>query len=78
VLSLEHGHTAVHPDVWTLLHVDVGAFVARAHDLERLVNVWTVNDATPVERLRDAGVDAVITDDTALYRFGVRGGDVRG
>jgi glycerophosphoryl diester phosphodiesterase len=78
VLALEHGHTAVHPDVWTLLDVDVGAFVARAHDLERLVNVWTVNDATEVEQLRDAGVDAVITDDTALYRFGVRGGDVRG
>jgi glycerophosphoryl diester phosphodiesterase len=78
VIALEHGHSAVHPDVWTLLNVDVDAFVARAHDLERLVNVWTVNDATQVEQLRDAGVDAVITDDTALYRFGVRGGDVRG
>jgi glycerophosphoryl diester phosphodiesterase len=80
VIALEHGHTAVHPDVWTLLNVnvDVGAFVARAHDLERLVNVWTVNDATQMEQLRDAGVDAVITDDTVLYRFGVRGGDVRG
>src|SRR4051794_4777497 len=74
VIALEHGHHAVHPDVWTLVNVDVAAFVARAHDLERQVNVWTVNDVAQVELLRDAGVDAVITDDTELYRFGVRGG----
>ena len=73
VLALEHGHTAVHPDVWTLVNVDVPAFVARAHDLERQVNVWTVNDAAQVELLRDAAVDAVITDDTDLFRYGVRG-----
>jgi glycerophosphoryl diester phosphodiesterase len=76
LLAVEHGHSAVHPDVWTLLNVDVDAFVARAHDLERQVNVWTVNDVAQLERLRDAGVDAVITDDTELYRFGRRG--VRG
>ena len=73
VLALEHGHTAVHPDVWTLANVDVAAFVSRAHDLERQVNVWTVNDAAQVEQLRDAGVDAIITDDTELYGYGVRG-----
>ncbi len=37
------------------------------------MNVWTVNDAHQVEMLRDAGVDAVITDDEQLYRFGERG-----
>jgi glycerophosphoryl diester phosphodiesterase len=78
VIALEHGHAAVHPDVWTLVNVDVASFVTQAHDLEVRVNVWTVNDAAQVELLRDAGVDAVITDDTELYRFGERGGGVKG
>jgi len=73
VIALEHGHAAVHPDVWTLVNVDVEMFVTRAHDLGLRVNVWTVNDVAQVERLRDADVDAVITDDSALYRFGERG-----
>jgi glycerophosphoryl diester phosphodiesterase len=73
LLAFEHGHPAVHPDVWTLVHGDVAGFVTRAHDLDVQVNVWTVNDADEVERLRDAGVDAVITDDSALYAYGARG-----
>jgi glycerophosphoryl diester phosphodiesterase len=73
LLAVEHGHGAVHPDVWTLANVDVPAFVARAHELDVQVNVWTVNDAAQVAQLRDAGVDAVITDDTDLYRFGAGG-----
>ncbi len=72
-IAVEHGHAAVHPDIWTLANVDVGAFVTRAHDLGLQLNVWTVNDPAQLEQLRDAGVDAVITDDTALYRFGERG-----
>ncbi len=63
----------MHPDVWTLANVDVAAFVSRAHDFGLQVNVWTVNDPAQLEQLRDAGVDAVITDDTDLYRFGERG-----
>jgi glycerophosphoryl diester phosphodiesterase len=70
VTAVVGGHTAVHPDVWTLLSIDVGAFVARAHDQGVQVNTWTVNDAEQVAQLRDAGVDTVITDDEALYRFG--------
>ena len=31
-IAIDHGHGAVHPDVWTLVQVDVPAFVARAHD----------------------------------------------
>jgi hypothetical protein len=50
----------------------------RAHDLGVQVNVWTVNDAEQLEQLRDADVDAVITDDTGLYRLGERGGGERG
>src|SRR3954454_24823402 len=61
------GHRAVHPDVWTLVSIDVAAFVDRAHDHDVQVNVWTVNDADQLELLRDAGVDAVITDDETLY-----------
>jgi glycerophosphoryl diester phosphodiesterase len=71
--AVAHGHAAVHPDVWTLVQHDVPAFVDRAHDLGVQVNVWTVDDAAQLELLRDAGVDAVITDDADLYRYGVRG-----
>jgi glycerophosphoryl diester phosphodiesterase len=61
------GHGAVHPDVWTLLGIDVPAFVGRAHREGVEVDVWTVNDASQAAMLRDAGVDAVITDDHELY-----------
>ena len=60
----------MHPDVWTLSTVDVAAFVARAHEQGVQVNTWTVNDVDQVERLRDAGVDAIITDNSDLYRYG--------
>jgi glycerophosphoryl diester phosphodiesterase len=73
VTAVMRKHTAVHPDVWTLTTIDVAAFVTRAHEQRVQVNVWTVNDVEQVERLRDAGVDAVITDDSELYRYGVRG-----
>jgi glycerophosphoryl diester phosphodiesterase len=72
-VAIEHGHTAVHPDIRLLMSVDVGAFVARAHDAGLQVTVWTVNELDQVTALRDAGIDAVITDDTALYACGVRG-----
>ena len=52
--------------------------MTQAHGLGLQVNVWTVNDPLQVEQLRDAGVDAVITDDEQLYAFGDRRGDVRG
>jgi glycerophosphoryl diester phosphodiesterase len=72
-IAYEHGHAAVHPDVWTLLSGDVADFVTHAHELGVQVNVWTVNDAEQVEQLREAGVDAVITDDNELYALGTRG-----
>ena len=58
--ALEHGHGAVHPDVWTL--GDPEGLVTRAHEQGLRVNVWTVNQPDQLLRLRDAGVDAVITD----------------
>jgi glycerophosphoryl diester phosphodiesterase len=77
-LASARGHAAVHPDVWTLLTVDVRAFVGRAHGQGVKVNVWTVNDAEQVEQLQAAGVDAVITDAIELYAYGQRGGGVTG
>jgi glycerophosphoryl diester phosphodiesterase len=71
--AVAHGFAAVHPDIGTLLAHGADAFVARAHDHGVRVNVWTVNDADQMVALRDAGVDAAITDDVELYRFGVRG-----
>src|SRR6476646_4681753 len=45
VTAVVRKHTAVHPYVWTLTTIDVGAFVTRAHEQRVQVNVWTVNDA---------------------------------
>jgi glycerophosphoryl diester phosphodiesterase len=60
VTAVDHGHAALHPDVWTL--AEPGEVVRRAHDAGLRVNVWTVNEPDVMLRLRDAGVDAVITD----------------
>lgn len=72
-VAAAHGHSAVHPDVGTLLRADVREVVGRAHDQGLRVNVWTVNDRDQLVRLRDAGVDALITDDETFYAFGIRG-----
>lgn len=40
--------------------------VERAHKMGRQVNVWTVNDAEDMRRLKDWGVDGIITDDPLL------------
>jgi glycerophosphoryl diester phosphodiesterase len=65
------GHAAVHPAIWSL-----GApadLVTRAHDQGVQVNVWTVNDRDQLLRLRDAGIDAVITDVPDLALDALRG-----
>jgi glycerophosphoryl diester phosphodiesterase len=68
----ERGHTAVHPDAWSLVGNDATAFVRRARDAGLEVNTWTVNDPDVVRGLADAGVDGVITDvpDLALRALG--------
>ncbi|MDX6273032.1 MAG: glycerophosphoryl diester phosphodiesterase [Frankiales bacterium] len=43
-------------------------FVAAARAAGLAVLVWTVNDATAIERLLDLGVDGVMTDETVLLR----------
>ena len=58
----EHGHDALHPDVWTLLQGDPAEVADRAHEQGMRVNVWTVNEADQLLRLRNAGIDGVVTD----------------
>lgn len=47
--------------------VDAG-FVARAHRLGLAVDVWTVDEATQMERLLDLGVDGIMTDSPTVLR----------
>jgi glycerophosphoryl diester phosphodiesterase len=44
------------------------ALVARAHDLGKVVNVWTVNDAAKMHEVLDLGVDGVFTDRLDILR----------
>jgi len=66
--AAERGHSALHPAVAMLDGAHLGEVVTRAHGAGVAVNVWTVNDVADLIRLRDAGVNAVITDDPALAR----------
>jgi glycerophosphoryl diester phosphodiesterase len=70
VAADSHGHHALHPDVWSLGGPVLGALTQRARERGLRVTVWTVNDPDELRRLEAAGVDAVITDDPSLYRFG--------
>ncbi|GAA4920609.1 glycerophosphodiester phosphodiesterase [Streptomonospora salina] len=42
--------------------------IATAHRLGLQVHVWTINDTGVMERLLDAGVDGIVTDDTEGLR----------
>ncbi|MEO3784249.1 glycerophosphodiester phosphodiesterase family protein [Actinocorallia sp. B10E7] len=39
------------------------SYIAQAHSLGLVVHAWTVNDLPTMERLLDAGVDGIMTDD---------------
>ncbi|GAA3206004.1 glycerophosphodiester phosphodiesterase [Actinocorallia longicatena] len=43
-------------------------FVARAHAHGLAVHAWTVNETATMERLLDAGVDGIMTDDLTALR----------
>jgi len=66
---VEAGLDALHPFV---LDVSEG-FVREAHAAGIAVNTWTVDAEADLVRMRDFGVDAVITDDVALARRVVEG-----
>jgi glycerophosphoryl diester phosphodiesterase len=50
-------------------------FVDRAHELGKVVNVWTINDAAEMHRVLDLGADGVFTDRVDIARdvFRARG-----
>ncbi|HEX8001171.1 MAG TPA: glycerophosphodiester phosphodiesterase [Mycobacteriales bacterium] len=62
----EAGHAECHPH-WSAVLEDAAA-VGRAHDAGKAVVCWTVDDRDVALRLRDAGVDAVITNDVPALR----------
>jgi glycerophosphoryl diester phosphodiesterase len=60
-----HAHTSALP---ARMPRRVAAAVARVHDVDVRLVVWTVTTTEEALRLRDAGVDAVICDDPAAVR----------
>jgi len=62
------GHVAVHP--WSRLVTE--RYVAGAHDLGLLVNVWTVDEPDAMLELASFGVDGIVTNvpDIALETLG--------
>lgn len=58
-VAVEHGHSALHPKIEGL--GEPARVVEPAHEHGLRVNVWVVNEPDQVLRLRDAGVDAVIS-----------------
>jgi glycerophosphoryl diester phosphodiesterase len=68
-LAVEAGFDALHPFV---LDVTEGV-VQAAHAAGIAVNTWTVDAEADLVRMRDFGVDAVITDDVALARRVIEG-----
>ena len=59
-------HAECHPH-WSSV-LEMPEAVTRAHDAGKAVVCWTVDERDVVLRLRDAGVDAVITNDVAAVR----------
>ncbi|MFP5312855.1 MAG: glycerophosphodiester phosphodiesterase [Actinomycetes bacterium] len=50
------------------LPVVTAGFIRRAHDLDLLVHVWTINEADEMHRLLGLGVDGIVTDRSDLLR----------
>jgi len=59
---VDRGHHALHPGRRAMSRRRADQVVAAAHDRGLQVNVWTVNAPATLTRLRDAGVDGLITD----------------
>jgi glycerophosphoryl diester phosphodiesterase len=70
---VDGGHQALHPGRQAMTRRRAEQIVAHAHDRGLQVNVWTVNAPATLTRLRDAGVDGLITDvpDVARVALGL-------
>ena len=70
-LARSRGHSAIHPDTWTLAPVATEV-VDRASSFGIAVNTWTVNEPEMMLASAKAGIGAVITDvpDVALRTLG--------
>ncbi len=72
-LTAERGHGALHPFFAWLTDEVAPAVMARALELDVVVNAWTVNDESDMRRLAAAGVGAIITDVPDVGRRAVDG-----
>jgi glycerophosphoryl diester phosphodiesterase len=70
---VDAGHHALHPGRQAMSRRRAEQVITHAHDRGLRVNVWTVNAPATLVRLRDAGVDGLITDvpDVALAALGI-------
>ncbi|MDQ0771140.1 glycerophosphoryl diester phosphodiesterase [Pseudarthrobacter defluvii] len=48
--------------------VVTAGFIRRAHDLDLVVHVWTINEVAEMHRLLHLGVDGIVTDRADLLR----------
>lgn len=69
--AVEHGHSVLLPPFESVDEALVGAAHAQGVD----VWTWTVDDPADFERMRAAGVDAVITNDPARFTGGAGPGN---
>ena len=71
-LGLPAGHLAANcvqvPPDWHGIPIVDRRFVRAAHRLGLKVHVWTINDASLMDRLIEFGVDGIMTDETRLLR----------
>jgi glycerophosphoryl diester phosphodiesterase len=67
---VENSIDAVHPH-YNLIDK---AFVDRAHQNGLEVNVWTVNNIEDIKRMKEYGVDNIISDDVITALKGVNNG----
>jgi glycerophosphoryl diester phosphodiesterase len=52
---------------WVIPVVDA-RFIARAHELDLQVHIWTIDDAAEMDRLLDLGVDGIMTDRPSVLK----------